>query len=597
MVRDWLRGLVFVALAGALPASAAGQDVSARTYVTPGTTVEAGGPFVLNLEVTGTQSFERDPAPPDLSSFARYLGSGTQSAVQVVNGSTTVSFTVQYRFQALSEGTYTIPPVTVEAAGQTLTTEEIRLQVAPEGTEGGGDDLGLSPEDLFITAEATSTSVLEGEPFVVEYRIWTRVDVSNFGMTSVPEPQGFWVEDITPAGQPRVEQLTRDGQRYASAVIRRVALVATGPGLRMLEPIALEAQVRVRGGRDPFDNFFGRASPFGSVAVPTTVQSNTLSIDVQPLPEGRPDDFTGIVGALSLAADLDRDSVPSNEAVTLTVEVSADGNIRSLPPPSLELPEDFEVFPPEVSEAVTPTAQGLRGTKTFEYVLIPRAPGLREIPPLRLAYFDTESNAYRVAESDPLPLAVSGTLVDDASGLARGGVEQLREDIRFIRLGPLGLQPVGGSLFGTSTFWLFLLLPLVAAAGAVALRRHQDLLEGDVAYARGRRAGRVARKRLAEARRLAEAGDTRRFYAEVARSLRGLAADRMNLAEAGLRTDQLDEALAQAGVPDRLRTDLRACLDRCDRERFAPSEADSGARERFLSTAEDLMGALDKAVR
>jgi hypothetical protein len=255
------------------------------------------------------------------------------------------------------------------------------------------------------------------------------------------------------------------------------------------------------------------------------------------------------------------------------------------------------VFPPEVSESVSPTSGGLRGTKTFEYVLIPRAPGLREIPAVRLAYFDTESGDYRVAESDPLPLAVSGTVVDDASGLARGGVEQLREDIRFIRLGPLELQPADGSLFATSTFWLFFLLPLVAAGGALALRRHQDLLEGDVAYARGRRAGRVARKRLAEARRLAEADDTRGFYAEVARSLRGLAADRLNLAEAGLRADQLDEALAEAGVPEGLRTDLRAFLDRCDRERFAPSEGDPGARERVLSSAEELMGALDKAVR
>jgi hypothetical protein len=315
------------------------------------------------------------------------------------------------------------------------------------------------------------------------------------------------------------------------------------------------------------------------------------------LPQGRPEEFTGIVGTLSLTAELDRDSVPSNEAVTLTLRLSADGNVRTLPAPSLDLPEDFEVFPPEVSESVTPTADGLRGTKTFEYVLIPRAPGVREIPPVRLAYFDTGAEAYRVAESAPLPLAVSGTVVDDASGLARGGVEQLREDIRFIRLGPLELRPVGGGLFATSSFWLFFLLPLVAAGGAVALRRHQDLLEGDVAYARGRRASRVARKRLAEARRLAGAGETRGFYAEVARSLRGLAADRLNLAEAGLRADQLDEALARAEVPESLRADLRALLDRCDRERFAPSEDDSAARERFLSSAEELMSALDKAVR
>lgn len=590
--------LVAALLVGLLPTPAAAQEPTVRAFLTPGSAVGVGRPFVFNVEVTGTQTLERQPQAPELD-FAQYLGSSTQSSVRMVNGRTSVSLTIQYRYQALGEGSHTIPSVELVAEGGTLSTEPLQVTVttAPPDEARANDGTGLGPNDLFITAEASKSSIRVGEPVLVEYRIWTRVDVTNFGMTSVPEPEGFWVEDVTPTGQPEVEQRMRDGVQYASAVIRRVALVPTGAGERTVEPIGMEAQVRVRGGRDPFDRFFGGSSFFGTTTVPTTVRSNPLVIDVAPLPPGAPEPFSGMVGSLRVEAFLDRDSVEASDAVTLTVRLTGDGNLRAVPQPALGLPDDFEVFPPEVTETVGATSSGLTGTKTFEYVLIPRAPGRREIPPVRFGYYDLAAGAYRTAESAALPLTVTGTVVDGPAALRRGGVEQLRQDIRFIRLGPLELRRTGGTLFGTPVFWMLFLLPLVAVGGALALRRHQDLLEGDVAYARGRRASRVARRRLAEARRLAPEDDARAFYAEVARALRGLVADRLNLAEAGMRTAELDEALADAGVDDATRTALRETLDRCDRQRFAPPGAGAGERSRFLEEAGGLMTALDRRLR
>ncbi len=574
------------------------QESSVRAYVTPGTTVAVGGAFVLNVEITGTQRVDRNPQLPDVSAFAQYLSNSTQSSMQTVNGRSSVSLTIQYRYQALTAGSFTIPSFEVAAGGRIHSTKAIDLSVSTAGVTAGSDQgTGIGPDDLFITASASRPSVRVGEPFIVEYLIWTRIDVTNFGMTSVPEPEGFWVEDITPSGQPAVEQRVRDGVQYATAVIRRVALIPTGPGERAIEPIGVEAQIRVRGVRDTFRDFFGRSSLFGASTVPTTVLSNPLVIRVESLPPGRPDPFSGVVGSLTVSSSLDRDSVDANDAVTLTVRVSGSGNIRAVPAPEVAFPPDFEVFPPEISEAVEATETGLSGSKTFEYVLIPRAPGRREIPAVSFAYFDAIAGGYRTAESSALPLTVAGTVVEGPSALARAGVSQLRQDIRFIRLGPLELRRSNRSIFGGGFFWLFALLPLTAVAGAVALRRHFDLLEGDVAYARGRRAGRVAKRRLAEARRLARGDDSRAFHAEVARALVGLAADRLNLAEAGVQNAELDRALAAAGVEDAVRAEVRACLEQCDRQRFAPTGTTPSDAERFLDRVGGLMTALDRAVR
>jgi hypothetical protein len=592
-----LLGLLAAAGAHATPVSA--QEPSVRAFLTPASGVGVGRPFVLNVEISGTQEVQRQPTRPDLSSFAEYLGSNTQSSVSMVNGRTTVSLTIQYRYQAVTEGSHRIPAFDVAAGGRTFTTDPLDVTVSANPTPDGTDPTtGLALEDLFITVEPERGAVREGEPFVVEYRIWTRVDVTNFGVTRVPEPEGFWVEDLTPGGQPEVEQRVRDGVQYATALIRRIALVPDGSGSRAIDPVGIEAQVRVRRGRDPFQDFFGRSSLFGTSSVTTTVLSNPLVVDVQPLPAGRPDPFSGIVGSLSIEASLDRDSVDASEAVTLTVRMSGEGNVRAIPVPELGLPEDFEVFPPEVSERVSAVSGGLAGTKTFEWVLIPRAPGNREVPPVEVGYFDTEAGAYRMASSRALPLTVSGDVIEGPAAMTRGGIAQLREDIRFIRLGSLELRATtGGSLFAGAGFWLFLLLPMAGVAGAVALRRHQDLLAGDAAYARGRQASRVARRRLAEARRLAEGDDARAFYAEVARALRGLVADRLNLAEAGLRMSDVDQALLSRGVEEHVREDVRRCLEHCDRQRFAPPGGDPEEKSRFLDRTGELMTTLDRAIR
>jgi len=604
--RSVLRSLALVALAAVLPAAAAAQDVSVRAYLNPGATVGAGRQFVLNVEVTGSQSVSRQPDIPDLSAFAQFLGSSQQSSIRMVNGATSITLTIQYRFQALEEGTFTIPAFDVAVGGRTFRTEPLSVTVAPTaqapsgggaagGAAGGGGD-AVAGEDLFVTAEATKRRVVDGEPLVVEYRIWTRVDVNSYTITRLPEPQGFWVEDVTPAGQPQVEQLQRNGQNYTTAVIRRVALVPTGAGERTIDPIGVEVQVRVRS-RDPFDDFFGGSSIFGSRTVPTSAASNRLTITVDPLPVGRPQPWSGVVGSLRLTADLDRDSVGANDAVTLTIRATGEGNLRAVPEPVLDLPSDFEAFPPEVSESVRELGPGLAGEKTFEYVLIPRAPGSRTLGPFRMGWYDPSARAYRVAETEPLGLTVSGTRAGGGPAvLSRGGVAQLREDIRFIHLGA-ELRPAGRGLFASVGFWLFALLPLAGIAGSVAARRHRDLLEGDVAYARGRRASRVAKKRLAQARGLAGGTDSRAFYAEVARALRGLAADRMNMAEAGLQTDQLPALLAERGVDEATIRETMSCLEHCDRQRFAPPSHDAGEEARFLERAGAVMSTLDRAIR
>jgi len=593
-----LSALLLVCL-GWTPLSA--QDVGARASLSSDA-VGVGRLFVLNVEVMGSQSVDAEPELPDLSAFSTYLGSGTSTSMQIVNGRTTVSLTIQFRYQATAEGSFEIPSITVSVGGQSYETQPLTLSVSstppaePGQPQGATDPTGVSPDDLFLLAQASRSRVREGEPFIVEYRIYTVVDVSSYGFTHFPEPEGFWVEELPLPESPQVEQVERDGRVYTTAVIRRVALVPTGPGERTLDPLGIEAQVRVRRrSLDPFESIFDRSSLFGSVTA-TAVLSNSLQIEVEPLPPGRPDPFSGVVGSLNLTATLDQDSVDANQAVTLTLTAGGQGNLRAVPEPVLDLPSDFEAYPPEVSESVRHSGSGLGGTKSWKYVLIPRAPGSRAIPSISLEYFDTETASYRSATTPPLPLMVAGEVTEGPAGLVRGGVASLREDIRFIHLGSPDLVAASRTVFGGTGFWSLLLLPMAAALGALALRLHWDRLEGDPAFARRRRASRIANKRLAKARRMARGDAPKEFYAEVASALRGFMADKINVAEAGMQIREASEQLEARGASEDVIQEVGACLDHCDRQRFAPPESDAEEEARFLDRVAGVMTDLNREV-
>ena len=587
-----------------LPAQ--GLTQTARAYLSQNE-VSLNRQFVLNVEISGAQQLDQDPVLPDLSAFAAYLGSGTSTSMQIVNGRTSMSLTIQYRFQATSEGTFDIGPVTVRAGGRTLRTQPLTIRIidgpAPSTRSGPpGADGTVAPEDLFVTATASKPRVFVNEPVIVEYRIFTRVDVDGYNITRQPGTTGFWVEELGDP-QARVEQVLRDGLQYATAVVRRVALFPTSTGTKTLEPLTLETQVRVqRRSRslfgDPFGDPFGRGL-FGS-RVPVVVGSNPVEIEVLPLPEvGRPDAFTGLVGRLEVSASIDRTDADTNDALTYRLEVYGTGNIRTLPDPDLGFPSDIEVYPPDVSEGVEPTDNGVRGSKIFEYVIVPRAPGQVTIPTVELAYFDLDAGVYAVAATDPIILTIAGDPVAMPAGPAGRlgtGVGLERQDIRFIRTAIPGFQPVGGSLVRSAGFWAIALVPMIAVAGAVAARRHQDRLTGDVAYARRRRAARLAKQRLARAESLRSPDRHRAFHAEVGRALQGFLGDKLNLAEAGLIHDAIRARLTSRGVAPEVIHAYLACLEDCDRQRFAPTEPDTLAMQAMLTRAGQAMTDLDQAL-
>ena len=599
---DWVATVFFgvVGAGVAAPFDVAAVQLEAHASVTP-SVVPLNGQFTLDVEVRGTNQMDVEPSLPDLGDFSRYIGRNSSTSVQMINGATTVSLIIQYRYRAIREGTFEIGVVEVEAAGQVLRTQPVTLTVSPAGAAVGGgsgpeNPAGVGPDDLFIVTEVGKTRVYQNEPIEVSYRLFTRVNVTSFTLVDLGESEGFWVEEVPGPQNPEVEQRVRGGQPYTTAVVRRVVLFPAGSGTKTIEPLSVEVSVQVRRqARSIFDDFFGGGSLFGS-QVPAVIVSNPVEVEVLPLPvAGRPQSFTGLVGRLNVSASIDRSSVETNDAVTLELIVEGEGNLRGLAAPIIDFPGDFEVFPPEVTETIDRAGSRIRGSRAYTYVLIPRSPGEKSIPPVEMSYFDAESGLYATSASEPLRLEVTGDAIIGVP-IGRAGVETLREDIRFIRIGPPSLGALGGSLVDAPGFWIVTLLPLVALLGALGLRTHWDRLEGDVAYARGRRAVRIAKKRLGEARRVMAEGDARAFYSEVERALRGFLADKLNVAEAGFMSEVAEAELRRRGVSEADTKEYFDCLGECDRARFAPPGSSAEEKSGFFDRAAEAMTSVQEGL-
>jgi hypothetical protein len=141
-------------------------------------------------------------------------------------------------------------------------------------------------------------------------------------------------------------------------------------------------------------------SPFGD-APPVERASGAVTVACRPKP-GEPD---LPVGTLALKASLDRTKTSAGGAVTLTAQLSGDGRLAGVPPPPVEVP-GARISEPESRLVIKRGAERLSCVRTWQWVVMPLAPGELAIPPLRVATFDPASGRRVELASAPLRATV-----------------------------------------------------------------------------------------------------------------------------------------------------------------------------------------------
>jgi hypothetical protein len=588
--------------------SAASDEVTVKAYVDR-TVIGLNQQFSLNVELSGERidSAIRPQLPP-MEAFSAYQGSGSSERYQIVNGKMSSSKTFIYYFYTTKTGKFTIGPVTVISGGKTYKSDPITIEIqkvaAQQPRPGGKADPSKqstiqSSGEIFIKAYVDKQKVFQNEPVIITYKIYTQVTVSQINYSKLPSTTGFWVEDFTLPQRPQITVETLGGKRYNVAVIKKSALFPLSSGQKNIDPLIVDCYVQEkRRSRDmfDFDDFF--RDSFFNRTVQKTVRSNPVHIEVMPLPEeGRPEDFNGVVGSYQIECWVDTTHVIAHEAMRLFVKIRGQGHIRTLPEPKIDFPDGFEVYPPEMSEKMDQQDRTITGSKIFEYVIVPRLIGLHKIKQIHYSIFNPLTKSFQTLKTREIPIYVAqnenGSMVS-LSGQPMSGIMKLGLDFRHIKSAIPRFQKIQVSYVRNWIFWMILFLPIFCLGAAIIFQRNQDRILADVAYARSRRASRMARKHLARSKSLIQRSRQKEFYAEVGKGMMGYLGDKLNLEEAGLITENVQELLLKRGVKVETLKPFFDCLHTCDMKRFSPTGANEREMKEFFRKAEQAISLLDK---
>ncbi len=551
---------------------------------------------------------------PDAFEVLMGPSQSSQSSFQIINGKTSQSssITFTYILSATKNGTFTIPAATITAEGNQISSNTLKITVSGQAQSGRGSaggrqaeepqmrDAGtaISGNELFIRVSANKKRVVEQEPILITYKVYTLVDLTQLE-GKMPDLNGFHTQEV-PLPQQKsfsIEQL--NGRSYRTVTWSQYVVFPQITGKLQIPSITFNGIVIQRNRNvDPFEAFFNGGS--GYVEVKKAIKAPGIDIEVDPLPS-RPADFSGGVGKFSISATCDKTEVKANDPINLRVVVSGVGNLKLIKEPVINFPNDFDRYDAKQTDKTKLTTNGLEGSMVYDFLAVPRHQGDFDIPPIEFVYYDTSSRQYKTAKTEGFHIHVekgegsNNNTMQDFSG--QEDIRLLAKDIRHIKLGSVNLHPAGEYFFGSSLYWIVIALLLGGFISLFVIFRQRAIANADIVGTRANKANKVATKRLKQAKTLMKAGKSGEFFDEVLRALWGYVGDKLSMPVTQLSRENIRERLAEHSVDENTIGLFLEALDECEYQRYAPGDPEGNMNKVYtkaMSAIEQIEGMIKK---
>ena len=518
----------------------------------------------------------------------------TESSYSFVNGKSEskISTTYSYYLKALKEGTYNISPAIITVNGKSIKSKTYQLRVVKGSEKNKAQKKALS-DNLFIKVEVSKRNIVVGEQILVSYKLFTRIDLHNTNISSLPALNGFWVKDLETSSRFKREVI--DGIPYNVVTVKKSVLTAQKSGELFIDPMKLKCSIRLqtkRNNRDPFANFFGG----GYNIKEETISSKAITINVTDLPNPLPN-FKGAVGKMSIKSSVDNTSINANNAITYKLTITGTGNIELIEPLDIQFPEDFEVYDPKITERIFEGGRK-RSIKTFEYLLIPRYKGNYSIPSASLVIYNTKKKQYETKKSSTHALTISASK-NNEQGTGQASQQQLRteqKDIHYI-FTKSNLQVIKERVIQPTLFYILFFLPIFLLILLWIYNKiigKTDTLSSDW---KNKKANKIALKRLKTAQNCINNNDFDGLFEEIEKSLWGYFADKFKVAIADLSKETVSTYFKSSAIENTIENKFIALLDECEFARFAPTSNKNAQMDTVLDKAKNIIIEVETALK
>lgn len=494
-------------------------------------------------------------APPSFKDFVILSGPSTSTSMQIINGNVSREMSFSYTLQASKTGTLSIGSASIKVNGNTLRTKPISIDVvkgSPKPNGGGG-------QDFFVRVEPSKRRAFVGEQVMLDFKLYTKVAIEGYDIPEDPSYDGFYAVELRRFNANTMQE-TLGGQQYATKVLRRIALFPQKTGKLTIDPFRIQLALIEDDGKPGF--FFSRNIK------PVYFTTNSIEVDVEALPGNEPDGFCGAVGIYELQAGIDRKTATTDDAVSLKIIVTGNGDIKRVQPPTILLSDSLEVYEPKVIGEKTDEVQGeIVSEKTFEYLILPKYPGQFTISP-QVSYFNVKAGQFSSFQIGPFNLAVKA-----GSGKSKtskeNSVNKSLNDILPIK---------STTAFSDSTFWfpgsilfyILLVIPLLLVTLLfISQKLQKPTSEVDTAQNKIRSAGREAQKHLTLAQFQLQNSNSRGFYDEVSKALYGFICAKTSLSPSQITNELIMEKLLSMGVTQTLINEFLRLIQACETALYA----------------------------
>ncbi len=541
--------------------------------------------FASDKEVTVNQPFEvsftlknvngRNFTPPNFGTAKVVSGPSQSSSTTIVNGRQSSELSLSYTLIATKVGTLNIGAASIKAGSQTLRSNTLRLTVKEERKL----DLTGKGElpDVFVRLEVDTEKAYTGQQVLLDYRLYTAVDIQNINVVSESEYEGFFFETLRRFNKNQTRQKI-NGKEYVTQLIRRIALFPQQSGTYEIEPSQVTAQIVTGKRRSGFFTFSDTKPVY------LTTESVTINVDALPA-SAAPPTFTGAVGDdFEVDVNIARNTLTTDDAIALRMTIRGNGDIKRVQPPALDFGDNFEVYEPKVLQEENYENRGeLYGRKIVEYLVLPKKPGRFQLQ-ADFTYFHPDSTSYQTAFAKTPSITVKqGTNtgkkninISPAEGIADNSLRPNKTTASFSQKG----SPFFGSIF----FWILTALPILGFFGALFFKKKEaEKNNVSVGEMKMREAVRVAREKLSAGNKFMEEGNSRAFYDEVQRAFLGYVSDKLQIPPAEMSKSNVQQKLQDLKVSE---TNIEAfikILKTCEMALFAGMDNSTAMSETYQS--------------
>ncbi len=510
--------------------------------------------------------------PPSFNGFTVVGGPNQSVSNMWVNGKRTFSKSYTYFLTPIKKGPLTIGQATIEIDDNIYKTLPVKISVSESVavSKDPNDPTYVVNENLHLVAEISNTNPYLNEGISIVYKLFysPQINVTNVGEIETPEFENFWSQNIK-IPRLQIERGSFKGDNYNFVTWKKTVLYPQKSGKLDILPLSLDVSVDVPTNRR---DFFGNRI-YNQVSKKVT--AGKRSINVKALPVNAPESFNGAVGKFDIKLNTNKTELNASESLQATVKVSGKGNLKLFSPPSVQVPSSLEKYDPEYNEKVSTSLTGMKGFISNTYTLVPQFQGKYPVSSVEFTFFNPQLNKYETINSDDLIINVlEGPLSSDnniniTNTQKSQNILPSINQFKFIKTNSDLVKINSNPFIYSLSFYLILIFPVLAILLLFIFFKSKNITNSKLKESRSRRANKLAKKYLSDARKNLENKDV--FYIALEKALHNFLKSKLFIETSDYSKEKISRLLYSKDIEKESLELFIKLIENCEFARFTPA--------------------------